>query len=217
MTLLFLYIQLYIHGALHMDPQKSERNLRARGFGFEFAMLVFNGLPWSDATLERTMVRSVCERLASRPAYTSPWYSLIEPMVTVSCVGLFRLDGATVVSAKNTRARSRAVRAADLKDAAARGLVDLERMRSVTDEEIERDAALDNIPDDFWEDAIVVDPRIKKTPISIRIDSDVLAWYRGTGPSYQTYMNGVLRKYMDRFTDRERRRGGGSWSGSETE
>ncbi len=35
-----------------------------------------------------------------------------------------------------------------------------------------------------------------KQLISLRVDSDVLAWYRGRGAKYQTYMNQVLRREM---------------------
>mgnify|MGYP006278749729 CR=1 FL=1 len=33
--------------------------------------------------------------------------------------------------------------------------------------------------------------------ISIRLDQDVLEWFRGQGPGYQTRMNAVLRSYME--------------------
>jgi len=35
-----------------------------------------------------------------------------------------------------------------------------------------------------------------KQLVSIRVDADVLAWYRGRGEKYQTYMNEVLRREM---------------------
>jgi uncharacterized protein (DUF4415 family) len=35
-----------------------------------------------------------------------------------------------------------------------------------------------------------------KQLVSIRVDADVLAWYRGRGKRYQTYMNEVLRREM---------------------
>jgi uncharacterized protein (DUF4415 family) len=42
-----------------------------------------------------------------------------------------------------------------------------------------------------------------KQLISIRVDADVLAWFRAGGKKYQTYMNEVLRREM-----RNRSRGG---------
>ena len=35
-----------------------------------------------------------------------------------------------------------------------------------------------------------------KQHISLRVDSDVLAWFRSRGKRYQTYMNEVLRREM---------------------
>jgi uncharacterized protein (DUF4415 family) len=34
-------------------------------------------------------------------------------------------------------------------------------------------------------------------PITIRLDSDVLGWFKRLGTGYQTRMNQVLRRYMD--------------------
>jgi uncharacterized protein (DUF4415 family) len=35
-----------------------------------------------------------------------------------------------------------------------------------------------------------------KEQISLRVDADVLAWFRSRGKKYQTYMNEVLRRAM---------------------
>jgi len=35
-----------------------------------------------------------------------------------------------------------------------------------------------------------------KEQISLRVDADVLAWFRARGKKYQTYMNEVLRREM---------------------
>ena len=39
-------------------------------------------------------------------------------------------------------------------------------------------------------------PVARKKQLTIRIDSDVLEWYRRQGPGYQTRINGLLRAYM---------------------
>ncbi len=36
-----------------------------------------------------------------------------------------------------------------------------------------------------------------KTSISLRIDADVLEWFKSKGPGYQTRMNAVLRAFKD--------------------
>jgi uncharacterized protein (DUF4415 family) len=38
--------------------------------------------------------------------------------------------------------------------------------------------------------------RPTKQLVSLRVDADVLPWYRGRGKKYQTYMNEVLRREM---------------------
>ena len=56
------------------------------------------------------------------------------------------------------------------------------------------DAAEVDAPDGFWDSPLAHDD---KTAISIRIDADVLAFFRSHGRGYQTRMNTVLRSYMD--------------------
>ena len=36
-----------------------------------------------------------------------------------------------------------------------------------------------------------------KTQVTLRIDSDVLAWFRSCGKGYQTRINALLRAYME--------------------
>lgn len=36
-----------------------------------------------------------------------------------------------------------------------------------------------------------------KTQVTLRIDSDVLAWFRQRGKGYQTRINALLRAYME--------------------
>ena len=36
-----------------------------------------------------------------------------------------------------------------------------------------------------------------KTSISLRVDADVLEWFKGQGPGYQTRINTVLRAFKD--------------------
>jgi uncharacterized protein (DUF4415 family) len=55
---------------------------------------------------------------------------------------------------------------------------------------------LADLPSDFWDDAEVVVPPGKEA-VSLRIDRDVLEWFRAQGPRYQTRMNAVLRSYMN--------------------
>ena len=76
---------------------------------------------------------------------------------------------------------------------------DLEKLRKLTDEEIE--ASIANDPDwqEFkdidWSKAVLVIPP-KKKAISIRIDEDVLDYFKKEGSGYQRRINAVLRSYM---------------------
>ena len=92
-------------------------------------------------------------------------------------------------------------------DEPIRGRADLDRLRNASEEEIERTAPpeLSDLPADFWDDAVVV-PAPKRA-ISLRVDQDVLEWFRSGGPRYQTRMNAVLRAYVSRMRHDQARRG----------
>ncbi len=76
---------------------------------------------------------------------------------------------------------------------------DWARFDAMTDADIE--AQMRDDPDwaDFkdvdWSTATIVIP-VSKDAISIRLDSDVLDFFKSTGKGYQTRINAVLRHYM---------------------
>lgn len=77
--------------------------------------------------------------------------------------------------------------------------VDWARVDAVTDEEIDAQIASDPdvapVADDtFYERAVLVYPEVK-TPISLRVDSDVLRGFRESGTGYHARMNEALRGY----------------------
>ena len=49
---------------------------------------------------------------------------------------------------------------------------------------------------EFWSKAALVLPE-PKTAISIRVDGDVLEWFKSQGRGYQSLMNAVLKSYVD--------------------
>ena len=73
----------------------------------------------------------------------------------------------------------------------------------MTDEEIERNAREDpdSIPVDSidWTQGSLIIPLAKES-IHLRLDPDILKWFRGTGPKYHTRINQVLRRYMEANT-----------------
>lgn len=80
----------------------------------------------------------------------------------------------------------------------SRGRADLSRLRGVREAEIKRTSPpeLADLPEAFWRDAELVAP-VPKQAISLRVDEDVLAWFRRQGPRYQSRMNAVLRSFME--------------------
>jgi uncharacterized protein (DUF4415 family) len=77
---------------------------------------------------------------------------------------------------------------------------DGQRLRTMTEAEIVSNAETD--PDApltdaaFWEQAQVVLPR-RKVAVSIRLDPDVVAWFKQQGRPYQTLINSVLKAYVE--------------------
>ncbi len=76
---------------------------------------------------------------------------------------------------------------------------DWELVESLTDEDIERSIADDPDWDGFrdidWSRAELVLPQ-PKAAISIRLDPDVLAFFKAGGKGYQSRINAVLRSYV---------------------
>jgi uncharacterized protein (DUF4415 family) len=91
--------------------------------------------------------------------------------------------------------------AAELLARRARGesRTDLARVRATTAEELERDIAADpdfkDVPADWHETAEAVMPVPKKL-LSLRLDSEVVDWFKQQGPGYQTRINAVLRAFV---------------------
>ena len=70
----------------------------------------------------------------------------------------------------------------------------LKRLKEMNDEDIN----LDDIPelgDDFFKNAELQLP--VKQSVTIRMDSDVLLWFKNQGKGYQTRINQLLRRYME--------------------
>jgi uncharacterized protein (DUF4415 family) len=54
----------------------------------------------------------------------------------------------------------------------------------------------ESLGEDFWKDAHVVMPR-GKTSVHLRLDSDIVEWFKTHGKGHLTRMNAVLRAYVD--------------------
>ena len=47
----------------------------------------------------------------------------------------------------------------------------------------------------------VLKPAERKQQVTLRIDADVLRWFRAQGPGYQSKINALLRAYMEAHRD----------------
>ena len=74
---------------------------------------------------------------------------------------------------------------------------DWERVRAMSQEEVERLADEEDGPlPEGWEDTVIDGIPERKQGVHIRLDADLLRWFKAQGPGYQTRMNAVLRAYM---------------------
>jgi uncharacterized protein (DUF4415 family) len=81
---------------------------------------------------------------------------------------------------------------------------DWQRLNTLTDEKITRaaEADTDNLPldDPFFETARRLPPaallKEAKQQVILRIDADVLEWFRASGSGYQSQMKAVLKAYV---------------------
>ena len=80
------------------------------------------------------------------------------------------------------------------------GHTDWEALEEKTDEEIreavEGDPDTDFLDEEWFENAVFVNPSAEKERISIRLDEDILEFFRAGGKGYQSRINKVLREYM---------------------
>lgn len=76
---------------------------------------------------------------------------------------------------------------------------DWKRIDAMTDEDIDLEETPE-IPAEMFARAIVrrgLKPVSRKTQLTLRIDSDVLEFYKKQGAGYQTKINALLRAYME--------------------
>jgi uncharacterized protein (DUF4415 family) len=94
------------------------------------------------------------------------------------------------------------------RDSTRKGKTDWAAVDALTDEEIEEAIRKDPdaVPLDFnWSEAVLVIPP-KKKAISIRVDEDVLDYFKTEGAGYQRRINAVLRSYMQQKKSKKRKR-----------
>jgi uncharacterized protein (DUF4415 family) len=75
-------------------------------------------------------------------------------------------------------------------------LDELKEMRARGETYTRPDAPEYELDEEFWQKARVVLPNRKKS-VHLRLDEDVLDWFKAQGPRHLTRMNAVLRAYME--------------------
>ncbi len=77
---------------------------------------------------------------------------------------------------------------------------DIKRLKSMKETDIVIDNDAPSWTPEMFARAIVrkgLKPLPRKSLLSLRIDSDVLEWFRAKGRGYQSLMNALLRAYME--------------------
>lgn len=73
---------------------------------------------------------------------------------------------------------------------------DWERVNNLTYEEIEASVDFEDEGTFDWSTARAGMPPLKRQ-LTVRLDQDIIDWFKSQGPGYQTRMNAVLRSYVD--------------------
>ena len=71
-----------------------------------------------------------------------------------------------------------------------------EELATLPDEEIDF-SDIAELDEEFWANAKIHWPECTKKQITIRLDADMLDWFRSKGRGYQTRMNAILRSYYE--------------------
>jgi len=75
------------------------------------------------------------------------------------------------------------------------------KIDEIKDEDIDY-SDIPELDDEFWKNAVVEYPK-KKKPVTIRLDSDILKWFKSMGKGYQTKINAILRSYYNTHKKRK--------------
>lgn len=92
-------------------------------------------------------------------------------------------------------------RLADGTLAPRRDETDHRRLAAMSDADVTAAAEADPdarpFTDEEWLKADLVTTRATKVAVALRLDPQVLAWFKSGGPGYQTRINAVLKRYVE--------------------
>jgi len=76
---------------------------------------------------------------------------------------------------------------------------DLARLREMTDKDIDFSEIPEVTPEMFARGIVRrgLKPVVRKKQLTLRMDSDVIEWFKRQGRGYQTKINSLLRAYME--------------------
>jgi uncharacterized protein (DUF4415 family) len=70
---------------------------------------------------------------------------------------------------------------------------DLRKLNQMQDSDIDY-SDIPELTDNFWENAVIEQPQ--KISVTIRLDKDLVDFFKHSGPGYQTRINKILRHYI---------------------
>jgi uncharacterized protein (DUF4415 family) len=85
------------------------------------------------------------------------------------------------------------------KNISSKSRTDFDRLARMADDDIDMSDIPEILPEKFAK-AIVrkgLKPAPRKSQVTLRIDADVLQWFKDSGKGYQTRINSLLRIYME--------------------
>ena len=70
----------------------------------------------------------------------------------------------------------------------------LKEIQAITDDQIDY-SDIPELTEEFFQNAKLVMPK-KKQPVSLRLDEDIVNWFKKQGKGYQSRINAVLSAYI---------------------
>jgi uncharacterized protein (DUF4415 family) len=155
------------------DEAKRLSNLRKHGIDFRDSPKIFRGF---TLTAED-----------DRESYGERRFKLYRSLTlsVAKTFGLFRFARLRNVKHASTSRKSQ---------------TDLRRVRRTTDANMVKDGDAPEWTPEMFARAVArkgLKPVTRKALLSLRIDSDVVAWFKAQGSGYQSRMNALLRAYME--------------------
>ena len=170
------------------DPKKAEANLRKHGIEFRRAVDIFAGHFLDSDRGEQKRWKAV---------------GVLDGTI-IAVISTQRVQKARIISARKARRHERNMVRRSLLDPIVNDRTDWERLRNMTEEEIEANALSDpDNPPMTEEELARMQPRVG---VSVHLHPDVAAYFEKTGPLHFRAINDVLEEYVRARTAAEAER-----------